>query len=114
MHILKMFWDTMGCTKKPKDLSEAAREDMGDMERYWDIMEGVEDIMGKEERDWAIIGFFRPNYEKDIDVVGHHRGLQGQVGVPVVYMDITKGSRAKLSCFVGFMDITNGYAGEPC
>jgi hypothetical protein len=33
------------------DLSEGAREDMGDMERYWDITEGVRDIMGNKKRD---------------------------------------------------------------
>jgi hypothetical protein len=46
MHIFKMFWDTIRCTEDHKDLSERAREDMGDMERYWDITEGVRDIMG--------------------------------------------------------------------
>jgi hypothetical protein len=30
-----------------------AREDMGDMERYWDITEGVRD----KERDWAMTVF---------------------------------------------------------
>jgi hypothetical protein len=29
-----MFCDTIRCTEKHKDLSEEAREDMGDMERY--------------------------------------------------------------------------------
>jgi hypothetical protein len=31
MHIFKMFWDTIRCTEKHKDLSEEARVDMGDM-----------------------------------------------------------------------------------
>jgi hypothetical protein len=57
MHILEMFWDTIGCTEKHRDLSEGAREDMGDMEKYWDIREGVRDIMGNKERDWAMTGF---------------------------------------------------------
>jgi hypothetical protein len=57
MHIFKMVWDTMGCTKRPKNLSKEAREDMGDMKRYWDIMEGVRDIMGNNERDWDMTGF---------------------------------------------------------
>jgi hypothetical protein len=30
MHIFKMFWDTIRCTEKHKDLSEGARVDMGD------------------------------------------------------------------------------------
>jgi hypothetical protein len=45
MHIFKMFWDTIGCTEKDRDLSEGARKYMGDMERYWDIAEGVRDII---------------------------------------------------------------------
>jgi uncharacterized protein involved in copper resistance len=57
MHIFKMFWDTIRCTEDHKDLSERAREDMGDMERYWDITEGVRDIMGNKERVWAMTGF---------------------------------------------------------
>jgi hypothetical protein len=56
MHIFKMFWDTIRCTEKHKDLSEGAREDMGDMERYWDIKEGVRDILENKERDWAMTG----------------------------------------------------------
>jgi hypothetical protein len=36
MHNFKMFWDTIRCTEEHKDLSEGAREDMGDMERYWE------------------------------------------------------------------------------
>jgi hypothetical protein len=44
MHIFKIFWETTGCTKRHKDLSEGAREDMGDMKRY-------------KERDWAMTGF---------------------------------------------------------
>jgi hypothetical protein len=43
MHIFQMYWDTIRCTEKRKDLSEGAREDIGDMERYWDITEGVRD-----------------------------------------------------------------------
>jgi hypothetical protein len=81
MLTFKRFWDTMECTEKLRDLSERAREDKGDMERYWDIMEGVRDIMGNKER----LGndrFFRPNYEKDRLVVGYHRGLLGKVGEP--------------------------------
>jgi hypothetical protein len=57
MHIFKMFWDTIRCTEKHKDLSGGGREDMGDMERYWDIPEGVRDIMENKERDWAMTGF---------------------------------------------------------
>jgi hypothetical protein len=57
MHIFKMFWDTMWCTEKNKNLSEGSREDMGDMEGYWDLTEGVRDIMGDKERDWAVKGF---------------------------------------------------------
>jgi hypothetical protein len=60
MHIFQMYWDTIRCTEKHKDLSEGAREDM---ERYWDITEGVRDIMGNKESDLAVTGFFRPNYE---------------------------------------------------
>jgi hypothetical protein len=56
MHTLKMFWDTMGCTEKHRDLSEGAREDMGDIERYWDIRESVRDIMRL-----APLQVFRPN-----------------------------------------------------
>jgi hypothetical protein len=62
MHIFQMYWDIIRCTEKHKDLSEEAREDMGDMERYWDITEGVRDIMGNKERDLAMTDFFRPNY----------------------------------------------------
>jgi hypothetical protein len=51
MHTFKRFWDTMECTEKLRDLSEGAREDMGDMERYWDITEGARDIMGNKEKD---------------------------------------------------------------
>jgi hypothetical protein len=54
MHTFKMFWDTIGCTEKHRDLSEGAREDMGDMDRYWDITEGVRYIMGNKERDLAM------------------------------------------------------------
>jgi hypothetical protein len=54
MHIFKMFWDTMWCTEKHKNLSEGSREDMGDMERYWDFREGVSYIIGDKERDWAM------------------------------------------------------------
>jgi hypothetical protein len=57
MHIFKMFWDTIRCTEEHKDLSEGAREDKGNMERYWDITEGVRDIMGNKERVWAMTGF---------------------------------------------------------
>jgi uncharacterized protein involved in copper resistance len=57
MHIFKMFWDTISCTKNYKDLSEGAREDIWYMERYWDITEGVRDLMGNKERDWAMAGF---------------------------------------------------------
>jgi hypothetical protein len=52
-----MFWDTMGCPEKHKDLSEGAREDMGYMERYWYITEGVRDIMGNKKGDLVITGF---------------------------------------------------------
>jgi hypothetical protein len=65
IHIFKMFWDTIRCTEKHKDLSEGSREDMGDMEKYRDIMNGVRNIMGNKERDRQ--------------VEGHH-----QVGVPGV------------------------------
>jgi hypothetical protein len=54
MHIFKTFWDTIGCTEKHMNLTEGAREDMGDMERYWDITKRVKDIM---ERHWAMTGF---------------------------------------------------------
>jgi hypothetical protein len=57
INIFKTFWDTIGCTEKHKDLSEGAREDMGDMERYWDITEGVRDNMDNKERDWVMTGF---------------------------------------------------------
>jgi hypothetical protein len=30
---IKMFWDTIRCTEKHKNLSEGSREDMGDMQR---------------------------------------------------------------------------------
>jgi hypothetical protein len=52
MHIFTIFWDTIRCTEKHKDLSEGSMEDIRDMERYWDITEGVWDIMGNKERDW--------------------------------------------------------------
>jgi hypothetical protein len=35
MHTFKRFWDTMECTEKLGDLSEGAREDMGNKERDW-------------------------------------------------------------------------------
>jgi hypothetical protein len=57
MHIFKMFWDTIRCKEKHKDLSEGGREDMGDMERYWDLKEGARVIMGNKESDWAMAGF---------------------------------------------------------
>jgi hypothetical protein len=47
MLYFKMFWETMGCPEKYRDLSEVAREDFRGMERYWDIMEGARDIMGR-------------------------------------------------------------------
>jgi hypothetical protein len=50
-----MFWATIGCRERHKNLSEGSREDMGDMERYWNITEG--DIKGNKERDWAITCF---------------------------------------------------------
>jgi hypothetical protein len=81
VQIFKMFWDTVRCVEKHKDLSEGGRVDIRDMERYLDITEGVRDIMGNKERDLAMTGFFRPNYE-DRHVVGHHRGLLGQAEVP--------------------------------
>jgi hypothetical protein len=59
MHIFKMFWDTIRCAEEHKDLSEGAREDMGDMERNWDITD-VRDIMGNNERVWAMTGFLGP------------------------------------------------------
>jgi hypothetical protein len=31
---------------------------MGDIERYWDITEVARDIMGNKEKDWAMTGFF--------------------------------------------------------
>jgi hypothetical protein len=80
IHIFKMFWDTIRCTKKHMDLSEDAIEDMGDMERYRDITEGVGDIMGNE-RDWGHDWFFRPYYE-DRHAVGHYQRVLGKVGVP--------------------------------
>jgi hypothetical protein len=52
-----MFWDTIGCTEKHKDISERAREDMGDMERYWAITEVVRDIIRNKERDLAMTVF---------------------------------------------------------
>jgi hypothetical protein len=42
----------MECTENLRDLSEGAREDMGDMERNWDITEGAKDIMANNEKDW--------------------------------------------------------------
>jgi hypothetical protein len=39
----------MGCTEKHRNLSEGAREDMGDMERYGDITDGVREIMEHKE-----------------------------------------------------------------
>jgi hypothetical protein len=65
MHIFQMYWDTIRSPKKHKDLSEGAREDMGDMERCWDITEGVRDIMGNKERDLAMTGFFGPIMRRD-------------------------------------------------
>jgi hypothetical protein len=55
MHILKIFWDTMGCAEKHRDLSEGAREGMGDIERYWDITKGVRVVMENKERSCNII-----------------------------------------------------------
>jgi hypothetical protein len=49
---LHIFWATMKCNKRHKDLSEGVREDIGDMERYRNITEGVRDIMGNKTRDW--------------------------------------------------------------
>jgi hypothetical protein len=57
MHIFKMFWDSIRFTEKHKDLSEGARKDIGDMERYWNITEGGRDIIGNKERDCAMTGF---------------------------------------------------------
>jgi hypothetical protein len=75
MHIFKMFLDPM----EHKDLFLGAREDMGDMERYWDVTEGVRDIMGNKKRDWATTGFLGLIMRTNI---GHHRGVLAQVGVP--------------------------------
>jgi hypothetical protein len=47
MHTTKMLWDTMGRTEKQRDLYAGAREDMGDIDRYWDVTAGVRDIMGE-------------------------------------------------------------------
>jgi hypothetical protein len=49
LKIFQMFWDTIRCTEKHKNLSKGAREDMGNMKRYWDVTEGVRDIMGNKE-----------------------------------------------------------------
>jgi hypothetical protein len=57
MQNFKMFGDIIGCTESHNNLSEGAREDMGDMKRYWDITEGVRDIMENKERDRAMTGF---------------------------------------------------------
>jgi hypothetical protein len=47
-----MFWDTIRCTEKHKDLSEVARVDMVDMERYWDITEGSMTSWGTKRETW--------------------------------------------------------------
>jgi hypothetical protein len=52
-----MFWDTMGCTERHKDLSEMFREDLGEMEGYWDTTVRSKDIKGKMERDWVMADF---------------------------------------------------------
>jgi hypothetical protein len=57
LHMFKMFWNTMGCTKRPKDLSEMVREDLGDMEGYWDTTVRSNDIKGYMERDWVMADF---------------------------------------------------------
>jgi hypothetical protein len=57
MHISKMFWDTIRYEETQKDHSKGAREDMGDMKRYWDITDGVRDIMGCKERGLDMTGF---------------------------------------------------------
>jgi hypothetical protein len=59
MHTFKMFWNTMWCTERHKDLSRGVREDIRDMGMYWDITERARDIMGNNERDWAVEGKFR-------------------------------------------------------
>jgi hypothetical protein len=55
--MFKMFWNTMGCTKRHKDLSEMVREDLGDMEGYWDTTVRSKDIKGYMERDWVMADF---------------------------------------------------------
>jgi hypothetical protein len=123
-HIFKKFWATMGCTKRHKDLSEGAREDMGDMERYLDITEGVRNIMGNKERDWPKTGFLGKFWEGQTGSRALPRGpvpslgaqwgtrtsrtesSRAKVGYPVGYMDITEGSRAMQGNPVRYIDVT--------
>jgi hypothetical protein len=110
-HMFKIFWDPIGYTEKHKDLSLGAREDMGDMESYWDVTEGVKDIKGNKERD----RFFRPNYA-DRHVVGHHRGVLAQVGVPGGVHGHQRGLQGQVVLLGGVHGLhggLQGHAGEP-
>jgi hypothetical protein len=50
-----MFWDTLGCTERHKDLFDGVRKDIRDMGWSWDTTEMVRDIMVNKERDWAMV-----------------------------------------------------------
>jgi hypothetical protein len=86
-----MFWDTMGCTERHKDLSKGVREDMG---MYWDITERVRDIIGNNERDWAMVGRFRVILAKVWYSVGpgsvQHGVPKHLKGVYLQFLDLTK------------------------
>ena len=58
-HTFKVFWDTMGCTKRHMDLTKRVRKAMGDMGRYLDITEGVRATMGNMEKVWDMLGELR-------------------------------------------------------
>jgi hypothetical protein len=101
MHRFKMFWDTIGCTEKHKELSEGQVGYGG----HGEVLghQGGGQIHQREQGErLGKDSFFRPNYE-DSHVVGLHRGVLGHVGVPsgLGYMDITEGSRVKLGCSRG-------------
>jgi hypothetical protein len=80
MHTFKMLWDTMGSTEKHRDLSEGAREEMKDMRGTGTSHRGSGTSWGTR-KETGPCQFFLPNYEDRL-VVGHHRGVLGQVGVP--------------------------------
>jgi hypothetical protein len=51
---MNVFCAIMGYTKKHKDISEAIRDAMGGMRRYWNVMEGSRGTLWCPERGLAI------------------------------------------------------------